>query len=106
MAGRGAGVLDEAALPRWLRDALAAERALFTGSDLPQVLGSPGYRVHDLGDGWWVWDNGTGGCLVSDGRTADGGLRWINWDDIDAEHPWFSRDDRARIAGMAHRYWG
>jgi hypothetical protein len=105
-------VRDESLLPEWLRTALDDERAQFLGSRFPQHLGATAYQVYDLGDGVWVWDNGTGGVLISDGKALPPGtladpmrVRWINYSDLGHEHPHWTEDERVAISKMiAQRY--
>lgn len=100
-------ITDEKLLPEWMRAALRKERELFPDSKFPQHLGAPGYRAYDLGDGWWAWDNGTGGVLISDGKPTDSlqadssGVRWINYVDVMAFHPHWTPVERMEAGQRA-----
>lgn len=97
-------VLNEDDVPLWLMEAIDAERRLFSDSGLPKHLGAPGYRVRDIGLGWWIWDNGTGGVLVGDGRIDPdhpGSIRWMNAAELDGFHSGYSSSDRETVTRLA-----
>lgn len=104
-------ILDESALPKWLAETLDNERWLFPDSELLQKLGAAGYKVYHIKDNWYGWDNGTAGCLISDGR-IDKSTEYVCWicvDDLfpNITHPHYTSSEidyiLQQLPALSHR---